>query len=277
MECPITYELFEGIGENTPLMLSACGHTISAVAAAQLVAAAKAAQGKQAKDMPVTIKCPSCAKNQPEVVLFNLVETSILYLGALNYLFRLVLRLESARAQRLSPSFPLQVSTVNDLPRNLALIRRLREKYDGEREKDELAAERAGAGPPADVEAARKKSKRTKTTFTESGDHQPCVMPACGHTFTRVAACHLLHKASDSQQGDQLVKNLLPIAGACFVSILCIVVWPYDGFVGVLQMLLLCGVFLVRWWVKVRLLFVQESVGPCTVQCPACGTEQPEV
>lgn len=71
MECPITYEAFEDRGENMPIMLPACGHAISAVAAAQLVATAKAAQESKAKNMPVAIKCPSCAQTQPQVRLFR--------------------------------------------------------------------------------------------------------------------------------------------------------------------------------------------------------------
>lgn len=236
MECPITYEAFEDRGENTPIMLPTCGHTISDVAAEQLVATAKAAQEKNAKHIPVAMKCPSCAQKQPEV------------------------------------------STVHDLPRNLALIRRLRAKRNREKQRRSPVSERAGDGTPADAGAARKEGKQNKITFTESGDHQPCVMPACGHTFTRMAASHLLEKARASQHSERNDQTLLPSAVACMLSLVCIAAWPDGRVAGVLRVLLLCSCFYVRWRVKIRLIFgtIDPDV-PTTLQCPACGTKQPEV
>ena len=69
-------------------------------------------------------------------------------------------------AQCLSPKPPLQVYTVNDLPHNLALIRRLRAKKNKENQHSKHVAERAGSAPLSDTEAARKKRKRKEITFT---------------------------------------------------------------------------------------------------------------
>lgn len=68
MECPITYEKFEDSGENTPVMLPACGHTISNVAAAQLIANSKAeVTPAQLSNLWVAIRCPTCGQKQPKV------------------------------------------------------------------------------------------------------------------------------------------------------------------------------------------------------------------
>lgn len=69
MECPITYELFADSGDNAPLMLSACGHTISAFAAAHLIATERTRMGNG----PVAIRCPMCAQKQQVVCCFDLV------------------------------------------------------------------------------------------------------------------------------------------------------------------------------------------------------------
>ena len=167
---------------------------------------------------------------------------------------------------------------MHDLPWNLALIRRLRAKKHREKQQNNHVTGRAGDGPPEDDGAAGKVGKRSKITFTESGDHQPCVMPACGHTFTRITASRLLEKARASQQAERNDQNMLPSAVACVLSLLCIAAWPDGRVAGFLRVVLLCSCFYVRWRVKIRLIFdTVDPAVPTTLQCPACGTKQPEV
>jgi hypothetical protein len=65
MECPVTYERFTEAGEKQPLILPACGHTISMRAVGTLVAQAQLQPG--GRKTAVAIKCPCCAKRQPKV------------------------------------------------------------------------------------------------------------------------------------------------------------------------------------------------------------------
>lgn len=79
----------------------------------------------------------------------------------------------------------------------------------------------------------------------ESGDHQPCVMPACAHTFTRTAVSKLIESARDSQRQVSDISEQSPRAVALVLSLLCIAAWPDGRIAGFLRVLLLCGCFYV--------------------------------
>ena len=211
---------------------------------------------------------------------------------------------EDVHVPGLSQLLPVQVYTVNDVPRNLALIKLLRAKADGDNLQRRRASGVAGGGPPADAEAGRTGSTRKKTPFTESGPHQPCVMPACGHTFKRIAVENLLNRARRSQlqaqqqQADQIDERrkasgqLLPFAVALWI--VCLLCLSYDIAMsdgvtaGIVRAVLLSGILYVRWQMRVcgiigienfdeNAPIARDPVATYAIECSSCGTKQPEV
>ena len=70
MECPVTFDQYRESGEQQPLMLPACGHTICKRAVTRLVSQAQSQRGS--REVSVAIKCPCCAQRQPKVRRVNI-------------------------------------------------------------------------------------------------------------------------------------------------------------------------------------------------------------
>lgn len=77
MECPVTLEPFEETGDKQPVILPACGHTLSKEAGSQLVE--KAREKCMTGPKAVTIKCPTCSAKQKTMRSFRPTINVILF------------------------------------------------------------------------------------------------------------------------------------------------------------------------------------------------------
>lgn len=183
------------------------------------------------------------------------------------------------------------------MPRNLALIRRLHARKKKENQLPKRVAEIAGLESPADAKVARNTSQQQRQCFTESGDRQPCIMPACGHTISRIAALYLYEdaKTAQHQQAERRMQeakrsanilevHMLAFAMPFLASLMYIMGWPDVPLALVLLDLLLFGCVwkLAKerlWDLMFRRLDTRDEdlVPLCSIKCRACGTQQPRV